>query len=255
MIKTYTPNLTDCLAIDLELCCNVEVFYTRNSEIEVEVNDEEIEVSYNSVHNLLSIKQPKTNPSSGTTIHIGDVFQNSNSTTVISGSGIHIGSTSRTIYVNGKQIEIGSVEPAKPNPKVVIRIPTTLEVRLDALLYGGEFSSNVLFAETFLTVKGHSKASLVTECFDGQVSGSGELRIEMRSGEFDVGISGSADVVATGEFKKVKAKISGSGDIYTIGTCLGNYTALVSGSGSISHKGEVKGKVRESVSGTGRIRV
>jgi hypothetical protein len=116
-----------------------------------------------------------------------------------------------------------------------------------------------------------SKNRIKTDKFSANLSGSGDLNLEVETQEFDVKLSGSGDFILKGKTDNLIAKMSGSGDITAneleaknadiaiSGSgdvkvfCTENIKARVSGSGDITYKGDPKSKDTK-VSGSGDIR-
>lgn len=83
-------------------------------------------------------------------------------------------------------------------------------------------------------------------------SGSGDIRIDnIKSDEFECHISGSGDVVASGEVKELDLAISDSGDIDMRDLRAEDVNARISGSGDMDVF--AKNSIRGSVSGSGDI--
>lgn len=115
-----------------------------------------------------------------------------------------------------------------------------------------------------------TKDPIVVPSFKTKLSGSGDLNLEIKSTDLEVGLSGSGDVVLMGKADNFISKISGSGDINAIDlvtkkadvsisgsgdmkvNCTENLYARVSGSGDIEYKGNPENKDTK-VSGSGEI--
>lgn len=115
-----------------------------------------------------------------------------------------------------------------------------------------------------------SKATIKTNQFSANLSGSGDLNLQIDAQDIEAKLSGSGDISLTGntsnfstvisgsgditaydlEAKNVDVVVSGSGDVKVF--CTENLKVRVSGSGDITYKGEPKTKDTK-VSGSGNI--
>lgn len=112
--------------------------------------------------------------------------------------------------------------------------------------------------------------TIVAPVFKAKLSGSGDLTLDLKSSDLEVGLSGSGDISLKGTADNFVSKTSGSGDIDAIDlvakkatvsisgsgdvkvNCSENLYARVSGSGDIEYKGEPQIKDTK-VSGSGDI--
>lgn len=104
------------------------------------------------------------------------------------------------------------------------------------------------------TLSGSGDLNLEIEANDieARLSGSGDVRLIGKSDKLNIKLSGSGDVSATSLIaKNVDVAISGSGDIQV--NCSGSLYARVSGSGNIIYTGEPSAKDTK-VSGSGNIK-
>lgn len=115
-----------------------------------------------------------------------------------------------------------------------------------------------------------TKNIIKSDNFSAQLSGSGDLNLDVEAANFDLGLSGSGDVVLKGTTKSFTSKLSGSGDINASELksknsdlsisgsgdmkvfCSEFLKARVSGSGDIQYSGDPKTKDTK-VSGSGDI--
>lgn len=115
-----------------------------------------------------------------------------------------------------------------------------------------------------------SKNTIKSDNFTAQLSGSGDLSLDIEASTFDLGVSGSGDVTLKGSTESFTSKLSGSGDIdaakliakngdFAISGsgdmkvfCSESLKARVSGSGDIQYGGDPKTKDTK-VSGSGEI--
>ena len=87
--------------------------------------------------------------------------------------------------------------------------------------------------------------------FSADLSGSGEMEIEGKVGELELGIPGSGDVDADGTTDSLKVEIRGSGDAQLDRLSARNAQADISGSGDVSLRATTS--LEASISGSGDI--
>jgi hypothetical protein len=105
--------------------------------------------------------------------------------------------------------------------------------------------------ETNITGSGDITLDVEASQIDARITGSGDLVLKGKTGEFSCEITGSGDLSAFGlESGKVNSTVSGSGDCKV--TCTDSLQARISGSGDIQYKGDPKHKDTK-VSGSGSI--
>lgn len=115
-----------------------------------------------------------------------------------------------------------------------------------------------------------TKNTIQSETFVANLSGSGDLTLDLKSNQVEVNLSGSGDIVITGNTENLSSKLAGSGDIdaselnaknvdvAVAGSgdskvnCTESLKARVSGSGDIQYKGNPKEKDTK-VNGSGEI--
>jgi hypothetical protein len=256
----YTFQVTQKPEIDCRVSCDVVIATTDSGSVQVEVSgsDRFIEKCRVTQHgNTIKIDAEEEDlGGSSTTIINGVVMQSSGGSVISVGGagGMTVVSGSGSVVINGKRINLDTLDDAPSEPKPVITIYTPLAVFECNLSGVSSLNSTAVLANVFLQCKGHCEASLLSvESLDVNISGSGRVNAELKGGELATQISGSGQLHASGEWSKANVQISGSGQVYTNGVCNGDYRASVSGSGYVSHQGEVKGRIRENVSGSGRI--
>lgn len=99
---------------------------------------------------------------------------------------------------------------------------------------------------------GDIELDLICKSIDARISGSGSIRLNGNSEEMDAKISGSGKVKAEDmEVKVFKASISGSGTCYI--TASEEIIANISGSGSVYYSGNPD-RVNSNSSGSGKVR-
>ena len=96
-----------------------------------------------------------------------------------------------------------------------------------------------------------SKNTIKTDTFSAQLSGSGDLNLDVEATTFDLGVSGSGDVVLKGNTGSFSTKLSGSGDIDAAQLKAKNADLSISGSGDI--KIYCSESLKARVSGSGDI--
>lgn len=94
---------------------------------------------------------------------------------------------------------------------------------------------------------------LKTEDLDLNVSGSGNLKIEVdASGDMEANVSGSGNIDVKGTCQSLESKVSGSGKVYIAGTIAQDADVSVSGSGKIIASGSAK-EIKTTISGAGEV--
>ncbi len=90
--------------------------------------------------------------------------------------------------------------------------------------------------------------------FDGDVAGSGDLRIgAVAGGKVKLAIAGSGDVEVSGKADSVELSIAGSGDIRTAGLATRTADISIAGSGNVEANASESADV--SIMGSGDVRV
>ena len=90
--------------------------------------------------------------------------------------------------------------------------------------------------------------------FDGDVAGSGDLRIgAVAGGKVKLAIAGSGDVEVAGKADSVELSIAGSGDIRTAGLATRTADISIAGSGNVEANASESADV--SIMGSGDVRV
>jgi cytoskeletal protein CcmA (bactofilin family) len=88
--------------------------------------------------------------------------------------------------------------------------------------------------------------------FDGNVAGSGNLRVgDLRGGNASLQSAGSGDMQVAGTAAKLSAAIAGSGEIDARGLTATSADVSVAGSGNV--RGTVKGQASVSIVGSGDV--
>ena len=92
----------------------------------------------------------------------------------------------------------------------------------------------------------------ITEDLDFQLSGSGDVRIEVEADDIDVKVSGSGDLIIDGQADESVYRLTGSGDVQAFG--LQTRTADINISGSGGTEVNVKDALKVRISGSGDVR-
>ncbi|WP_411031784.1 head GIN domain-containing protein [Spongiimicrobium sp. 3-5] len=166
----------------------------------------------------------------------------------------------KTEVKNGKlvvKVEKGvNLRPSSWNKDKAIVITVPVETVNSVTLSGsGDIvGKTVLKADNFHTnISGSGDISLeiAAKSVSASMSGSGDINLMGKTNDFDVQVSGSGDIKAYDlESEFVNAQVSGSADIRV--TANQSLKARVSGSGDISYRGNPK-KVDSKTSGSGDI--
>lgn len=140
----------------------------------------------------------------------------------------------------------------KQGISIIILIESVDEVTLSG---SGEIIGKKMietdYFKTDISGSGNISLEVNATSVSANISGSGNIALRGKTSDFDVRVSGSGNVNAFGlEAKKVSANISGSSDIDLTATEM--ITARVSGSGNVTYRGNPK-KIDTKSSGSGTI--
>lgn len=160
--------------------------------------------------------------------------------------------------VNGGQLKISvkkgiNLEPSRNYP---IKIVVPFE-DLDAVTLTGSGhikNSDVIKARSFkvnVTGSGNMNLNLDVEELEGFVTGSGDVKLQGNSRNFHCSVTGSGDFLGYDlRAERVKASVTGSGDIEL--TVQDELEARISGSGDIKYRGNPN-KENFKTSGSGSV--
>ncbi len=146
-----------------------------------------------------------------------------------------------------------NLQPSKNYP---IKLVVPFE-NLEALTLTGSGhirNSDIIKARDFkvnVTGSGNMNLNLLTETLSGSITGSGDVKLRGNSMEFKCSVTGSGDFLAYDlKADKVDANITGSGDIQV--TVVNELNVKISGSGDVSYKGNPE-KQNFKTSGSGKV--
>ncbi|MCH4823330.1 DUF2807 domain-containing protein [Gramella lutea] len=126
-----------------------------------------------------------------------------------------------------------------PKEKLLITVPVEAVNAVSVTGSGDLWTKDVLKATNMkvqVTGSGDMKLELEVQDLEGAVTGSGDVKLKGRSQNFECTVTGSGDFEAYDlEAENVEARVSGSGDIMVYASK--SLKAKVSGSGDIVYKG------------------
>ncbi|PHS64141.1 MAG: DUF2807 domain-containing protein [Flavobacterium sp.] len=96
-----------------------------------------------------------------------------------------------------------------------------------------------------------TKNTINTTHFETELTGSGDMKLDVKATSIDAKLTGSGDLILTGNVSDLEIKVTGSGDFVGKNLNAENVEAYVSGSGDISVNATKKLKAR--VHGSGDI--
>lgn len=144
----------------------------------------------------------------------------------------------------------------QPSRNYSIKLVVPFE-NLEALTLTGSGhirNSDIIKARDFkvnVTGSGNMNLNLMTETLSGSITGSGDVKLRGNSREFKCSVTGSGNFLAYGlKADKVDANITGSGDIQI--TVENELNVKISGSGDVTYKGNPE-KQNFKTSGSGSI--
>ena len=262
MAKQYSFNVSNPI-LKITASSNIAVSPSKNGTIQIEVTgaDKAVEnISVRHQGNTVEIVDRSSGSSSQTIISNGGnvmTFSTGNVQNISMVNGeIHIDGGSGSVFVNGKRINLDGDSASTSS-----QTPTTIKIYaplsdLDLTLKGtAKFASSQLFDSAYVDLSGATQAILSANSLDFDLSGTSELKAEIKGGDLVADASGTSNASIVGDFKSCKADTSGTSKIVTLGTCLGDYKADASGCSNIRHKGNILGRSRERVSGVASVNI
>ncbi len=96
-----------------------------------------------------------------------------------------------------------------------------------------------------------SENQLTTTFLDVNISGSGDMDLDVDAAELDIDVSGSGDIYLTGESRELDYRASGSGDLRSFGHLTERADINISGSGDVEVSVEEFLDIR--ISGSGNV--
>ena len=113
----------------------------------------------------------------------------------------------------------------------------------------GRFVTDTLYAE--ISGSGDMDLEVETDLLENKISGSGSLRLSGKAEEYTISVSGSGKINAFDvDAKHVSVKVSGSGDCRI--SASESLDARISGSGDVYYKG--RPRINTKISGSGSLK-
>ncbi len=97
-----------------------------------------------------------------------------------------------------------------------------------------------------------TKNTIKTSSFDVELTGSGDILLDIEAGEIDAKVTGSGDLILAGSVTDFEVKVTGSGDFKGSELSSTNTQVYVSGSGSA--KVNASSSIKARVNGSGDVR-
>ena len=94
-------------------------------------------------------------------------------------------------------------------------------------------------------------ATITSDNLKASLSGSGDIRLDVKTGKLEARIAGSGDIELTGITDDLSASIAGSGDVKSYDLLAKNGDLRISGSGGI--KANVSDMLKVSIAGSGDV--